>query len=262
MEKPLLIVSDIEGCWNDKKGKPFPGAQLDRVKSYCEMARKGKLPPLVLCTGRGPGYCEPILQMMDAYFPGVYSVTENGAFLLHFESGNEFLVPNPAMEGKMADLSAAVQSIKIRFVAGGLARLEYGKEICVSLNPTTVSGSTVAQLYEMVKDELLETGWISLVNVTHSNSAVDITPSGVNKGSGVRFMSEKCGISLEDMAGIGDSKGDWPMLELVGHPCCVGNADEATKELVRSRGGYVATDHNAKGAIEILKSITGWREER
>ena len=51
------------------------------------------------------------------------------------------------------------------------------------------------------------------LNVTHSASAVDITPKGIDKFSGLQFLLEKLQLYPEDVAAIGDTKGDISFLK-------------------------------------------------
>jgi len=60
--------------------------------------------------------------------------------------------------------------------------------------------------------------------VTSGNCWTDVMPKGVHKGSGIRVLSDKLGISLENMAALGDHYNDYEMLSAVGHPACVDNA--------------------------------------
>ena len=92
------------------------------------------------------------------------------------------------------------------------------------------------------------------VFVTHSGSAVDITPKGIDKGAGIRFFAERMGVGLHQCIVVGDSSGDIPALQLAGYPACPANATSAVKELVRSHhNGYVARDEQTEGTIEILR---------
>ncbi|MFU8802576.1 MAG: HAD family hydrolase [Bradymonadaceae bacterium] len=57
-----------------------------------------------------------------------------------------------------------------------------------------------------------------------------ITRSGVSKGSAARRLATESGIDLAQAMAIGDSTGDLPVLELVGHPRVMGDAPEELRE--------------------------------
>ncbi len=104
----------------------------------------------------------------------------------------------------------------------------------------------------MIKD-LSE--WDSLLEITHSQSAVDITPRGVNKGSGIRQLAKLVRIPVDEMLGIGDSHGDLPMLQVVGTRACPANASEEIKNLSH----FVAEGEGPHGVSEILQKYTHWQ---
>jgi hypothetical protein len=242
-----LVVVDIEGCLTINKKQPIDTGTLSKIHAYCELARRGERPPIVLCTGRPQPYAEAIIQTLDAFFSGFPSVVENGCFV--YDPVDDALVPNPAIAGKEKDLRSIRDFLVERLVVTRLAKLEPGKELCISLDP--IPGQRVEDLFRLTL-ETLPAGMKDLVFITHSSAAVDLTPKGVNKASGLAFMSEWTGIAFAEMIGIGDSAGDFPMLEAVGHPACPGNAKTEVIELVKRRGGYVAGAPNTSGVWEIL----------
>ena len=240
-----LIVCDIEGCLTINKKQPIDTGTLVKLQAYCELARRGEKPPLVLCTGRPQPYAEAILQHLDAFFPNFPSVVENGLFL--YDSVEDVLIANPAIEGRETELRRVKDYILANLA--GISKLEPGKELCISLNP--LGSLSVEELFEETK-KALPPELRELVFITHSSSAVDITPQGVNKASGVKFLSERTGVKLEDMLGIGDTAGDFPMMKIVGKIACPANAKQEVIDLVRQREGFVANSPNTLGVWEIL----------
>lgn len=246
--KIRLIVSDIEGCLTINKKHPINTGMLTKIHAYCELARRnGKTPPLVVCTGRPQPYAEAILQTLDAFFPNFPSIVENGCFL--YDPVEDVLIPNPAILGKENDLENIKLFLRKKLIKNNLAKIEPGKELCISLNP--VLGMTIKELYATTL-KILPSKIRGLVFVTHSSSAVDITPNGVNKATGLEFLSCRTGIDFSEMIGIGDTAGDLPMLEKVGFPACPGNATKEVKELVKNKGGYIAKAPNTAGVWEII----------
>lgn len=78
---------------------------------------------------------------------------------------------------------------------------------------------------------------------------VSLTRKGVSKGSAVRDLVAFLKVPLEHAMAVGDTTGDLPMLELVGHPVVMGNGQQALKE----RFGRVVGDVDAGGVIEALE---------
>lgn len=60
--------------------------------------------------------------------------------------------------------------------------------------------------------------------VLPKNVFASITARGVSKGTAVKFVAERLGYSVKDAYGVGDSEGDRPMLDVVGHPLVMGDA--------------------------------------
>lgn len=207
------------------------------------------LPPLVFCTGRQIPYAECVAQMIGAFFPGFPSVVENGAFLYDIAANK--VLRHPALDETslqaIAEARCAAQSFLERV---GAAR-EWGKEICLSLNPPPEMA--IESFFEIVCSELAQ--YADVLTITHSQSAVDVTPHGVDKAAGVLFLSEQTGIAPQEMLGIGDTQGDLPMLKLVGFPCGPANASAE----VRAVSTFIARGEGPRGVAEILEKFTAWK---
>lgn len=240
-----LIVCDIEGCLTINKKQPIDTGTLVKLQAYCELARRGEKPPLVLCTGRPQPYAEAIIQHLDAFFPNFPSVVENGLYL--YDPVEDVLIANPAIAGREVELRQVKDYILANLA--GISKLEPGKELCISLNP--LGAMSVEELFRETQ-KALPPELAELVFITHSSSAVDITPQGVNKATGVKFLSERTGVALGDMLGIGDTAGDFPMMKIVGQIACPANAKQEVIDLVRQREGFVANSPNTPGVWEIL----------
>jgi len=60
--------------------------------------------------------------------------------------------------------------------------------------------------------------------VLPKNVFASITAKGTSKGSAARIVAEKLGVSLADAYAVGDSEGDRPILEVVGHARVMGDS--------------------------------------
>lgn len=54
---------------------------------------------------------------------------------------------------------------------------------------------------------------------------ISITQAGVSKGSAVEYLAKHLKMSLANIMAVGDSRGDLPMLERVGHPVVMANSE-------------------------------------
>jgi hydroxymethylpyrimidine pyrophosphatase-like HAD family hydrolase len=87
------------------------------------------------------------------------------------------------------------------------------------------------------------------LTVRASISCVDVTPAGIDKGAGVRWLSKEIGVPLSQMGGIGDSTSDLAFLRLVGRSGAPANATAEVKAAV----GYTAAHENGDGVVDILR---------
>lgn len=238
-----LIVCDIEGCLSPAKGECL---SLSDLHSLQQTLLAPNAPSFVLCTGRPQPFTEAYSQMLGLKKA---SVAENGAYL--FDPIRDEIIYNPVISQQQLSDIAHIKHNLQDLLQGVEYKVEPGKEVCISLNPIAALSEypeKVGQLYERVKKELSG----QHLFITHSASAVDITPKGVNKGSGVRFLAEYLGVFLEEMLGIGDTQGDMPFLEIVGQSAAPSNAADAVKNHVN----YVSKSPDASGVVDILNHYT------
>jgi hydroxymethylpyrimidine pyrophosphatase-like HAD family hydrolase len=72
----------------------------------------------------------------------------------------------------------------------------------------------------------------------------------VDKGSGVKWLSEETDIPLTQIGGIGDSTSDQKFLCLVGYSAAPANATDEIKVAV----DYVSPYENGDGVVDILQT--------
>jgi hydroxymethylpyrimidine pyrophosphatase-like HAD family hydrolase len=252
-QKIELIVCDIEGCIMPSNRGICRPADLEVLSHYCAQVRQGApYPPLILCTGRQAPYAEAVTQLIGAFFPGFFSIVENGAFLYDVASND--IGPHPLLTSEYHQMLMEVRTHTDELIRQHKARKEYGKEVCISLNPP--KNMDINEWFLIVRESL--TPWKETLNVTHSASAVDITPFGIDKAAGLRAVSERLGIAFGAMLGVGDTRGDLPMLKLVGVPTGPANA---TNE-IRQIAVYISPAVGPTGVVQIIEKYTGWSAGR
>ena len=82
-------------------------------------------------------------------------------------------------------------------------------------------------------------------------TSLEMTAPGVSKAEGLRRLADLLGISMEETAAIGDADNDRRMLEAVGLPIAMGNADEAIRAICR----IVTADNDHNGVGEAIRAI-------
>jgi HAD superfamily hydrolase (TIGR01484 family) len=235
-------VVDVDGCLTHGEAEEWNWQALQAVHQFNKRSQRGEGQPAVtLCTGRQEPYVEVLLQAIGGFMPAIY---ENGCGL-YFPDRYQF-VEHPSISTKVREaLTAAKTIVYYRAVAPGLGYFQPGKEVSLTLYP--LPGTSVQRLYQAVADALAPHD--RLFTVQASVSCVDVTPAGIDKGTGARWLSTELGIPLAQMGGIGDSKSDLTFLRLVGQSAAPANAADA----VRSEVDYVSPLENGDGVVDILR---------
>jgi hypothetical protein len=180
------------------------------------------------------------MQAIGAYQPGIY---ENGCGL-YFPDGYRFVEhPLITVETRKA-LAAAKAAVYQEVVMPGLGYFQPGKEVSLTVYP--LPGITVDRLYRAVAGVFRDRD--ARLAIQASVSCVDMTPAGLDKGAGVRWLSRETGIPLLQMGGIGDSTSDLNFLRLLGLSAAPANAASE----VRAEVGYVSPHPNGEGVVDIL----------
>jgi hypothetical protein len=188
------------------------------------------------------------MQAIGSHLPGIY---ENGCGL-YFPSNYRF-IEHPSITVPVREaLTAAKATLNRQVVRPRLGYFQPGKESSLTLYP--MPGTSVRRLHRAVADVLSPGGRdhvaidTDMLVVQASVSCVDVTPAGIDKGAGVRWLSEETGIPLGYMGGIGDSTSDLRFLCLVGHSAAPANATAEVKATV----DYVSPHENGDGVVDIL----------
>ena len=82
-----------------------------------------------------------------------------------------------------------------------------------------------------------------------SDRDFELVPAKVGKGRTLALMSLLQGVPLERCAAVGDSPNDLSMLEVVGTPIAMGNANPQVKAAAR----YVSADNGHDGVAEAIR---------
>jgi len=138
--------------------------------------------------------------------------------------------------------------VQRRVVAPGLGHFQPGKEVSLTLYP--LPGTSVSELSRAVAGIFAAHG--PMFAVQASVSCVDVTPAGIDKGTGVRWLSEETGIPLAQMGGIGDSTSDLKFLHLVGRSAAPANATAEVQAAV----GLTSAYENGDGVVDVLQQWT------
>lgn len=224
------IYCDIEGCILPGKGLPFP---LMEINDLCLFLNTHTSTAFGICTGRSIPFVEAITQALNLVNSTFPCVCEGGAVLYWPASDRWEKIAHFPTKDKQNFLDS-VQNLAYR--------QEPGKVVCLSLYPN--DSTTVEDLYQTVAQSSAS----KFYTITKSVAAVDITPAGINKSSGVSEVCCRLGISLEEILYIGDAQNDLNLLKLAGYSGCPQNASAE----IKSAAAFVADQPSTLGVLEIL----------
>lgn len=228
----MLVCCDNEGCVVDAKGRRFDLPALrdlaDEIATFSGT--------FTICTGRAVPYVEAMVQVLDLVDAATPCVCEGGAV---------FYLPR---EDRHEVIAGRVDGDAVRaLLPEGSYRDELGKVACYTAYPEP--GYTVDQLYTYVM-----AGGLTGVEVNRSFAAVDVTPEGVDKMSGIAALLDRIGANWSDVLAIGDSWNDLPMLGAARLSACPANAAPEVKAAV----DYVSPLPATRGVADILR----WAADR
>lgn len=82
-----------------------------------------------------------------------------------------------------------------------------------------------------------------------SRRNTEFMPTGIDKGTAVRFLCERLGIERDQVMAFGDQTNDIPMLNAAGWGVAMGNAEDSVKACAR----IIAPDNNSGGVGLVLQ---------
>jgi len=249
------ILIDVDGCvvpTNRKVSCEFFSG-LSTIARYVGKANQGKFPSIAFCSGRDRNYIEAVSYFVG--LPDFWSVIESGVAL--FNPATKELLFNPVLTD---EVEKTFQKITEKRVPEILERypelfLYPGNMVCVALERKYGAKLTIENAYSGVTEEMEDLLQSGRIRITHSDCAVDIGPTGIDKASGIKFLSQHTGINLEKTLGIGDSNGDVPLFKSVGLVGCPANASEECKKLVKKRKGYISSYFYARGVADVIENF-------
>lgn len=248
-KKRKLVVSDIEGCLNLNE-HTYDIDALQWIRTANQLAQEtNPIPFITVCSGRQHAFVEAITQFIAGTLPAIF---ENGCGLyLPTRRLDEEYMWHPFINepGILSQFKEVCQRVTEDVIVPNYARRVPGKEIMLSLHP--VPPKEVKDIFSIVEEILTKKQLVA--SVTRSASAVDITPKGIDKAAGVRWLVDTLegtfSVELPNVAGIGDSVGDISFLRIVGFSAAPANASESVKDAVH----YSSTRTDGQGVVDIIR---------
>lgn len=237
-----LIVVDVDGCLTPGEGREWNWGALQAIGAINHQARTDPgIPAITLCTGRPQPYVEVLMQAIAGFVPAIY---ENGCGLYQ-PDGYRFLEHPAITPATQEAIAAARKVLHQQIILTGKGYFQPGKDASLSIYP--LPGTSVPTLHQAVRDALGEL--LEMLYTQASVTCVDVTPAGVNKGEGVRWLADLTHIPLEQIGGIGDSASDLTFLTRIGTAAAPANAAAEVKAAV----GYVSPFTDGDGVVDSIR---------
>lgn len=242
IKQPIFI--DIDGCLTPGKNKKVP---WQHVKALQEAFQEyDHFYEYIIVTARPAPYAECVIQFMSLMdtLEHKYAICESGG-VAHLFGSDTYAISADVEHDALSYFEGVLQRLKGVYKYN----LEDGRKR--TINVLAADGQSVRGLGMLLK-EYMPKG----LSMHFSAGGIDIVPEKIDKAVAVRELAEKLNINLAQAISIGDSGGDLPLMKIVGRPSCPKNASENVKEIVRSKGGYIAKKCYGLGVVEILQQYT------
>lgn len=218
-----LFLADIDGCLSE----PYRAFDLDGLARLRALAARAEADPAVprlgLCSGRSYAYVEAVAQLLDLRAPALF---ESG--------GGRFDLPvarirwNPALTPEVERELDAVRAYYLEELVAKHAgfSLDYGKRAqagVVHPDPAVIT-AVLPQVRAFVTDRFPD------LHVFETPVSIDVVPAALTKVQAIRWAAEEEGVGLEEVAFIGDTRGDAGAIAAVGVGFAPANAAEAAKD--------------------------------
>jgi len=252
--KAILIDVDDNLLPTDGKVSSEFFKGLQRVSQYVKRANEGTFPQIGWCSGRDRNYIEAV--SFFAGLPNWWSVIESGIAI--FNPTTKEMLLNPALTPEIRKAFKTIRQTQLPKILKKFPELfEYpGNMINIALERRYGANLTIGECYAAIKEELKDLESNNQIRIHSSKIAIDISPAGIDKASGVKFLSEHAKIPLVNILGIGDSEGDFPMLKLVGQVGCPSKASNKCKDLILERKGHISPFEYAEGVADVIGHFT------
>jgi len=243
---PLLIVADCEGCITPADRSEVDLRKFQRLRGYCEFVKSkaGRdFPPIMVYTGRPQGYVEMLVQslgMIDSAFDLPF-VIEHGA-ALYYPAAKKI---KPLITDEQRKLIQGIHSLLTR----KMPQNEFEpKMYMVTINP--IQGQQkIDELQQKVIVTLRAAGKLDSLTINSCASAVDITPKGISKLSGLEealkvyhsLRPNRRGQGFDFITGVGDSTSDLCVIERLSTAYCPSN--NVDPEVCRYVQEHFPADH-------------------
>ncbi|MBU3830843.1 MAG: HAD family hydrolase [Candidatus Ureaplasma intestinipullorum] len=270
-----LIFFDIDGTLlNDKK--TINPSTISTIKSL-------QKEDFSFCLATGRGLSEGILDLANQLSLNDYLVLANGNYIWDIKNQKLITLGSPINKNIISWFVEKAKEYKrqlnLFFEDGSIKYYYFGKNINIDvkepkffvIGPTIYNFENIDNLENDLCKSIIHVGIKAEQNIinkifsefqtldmsklvktsTVSEIFLEVESLGVSKWLGIQFVQRKLNILNEDSYAFGDSLNDLDMLENIGNPICMGNADQALKDKMK----VIIGDNNSDAISDFLISL-------
>ena len=242
----MHLLLDIEGTITDRSGS---GTGADLIRALALIEEKGI--PTILCSGRDLNYMID-LRRRWALGPLQGAIAENGCVIAPYPDGVKGASPDP--NASRMDRGSILKRLEILH---GIVELDPFKEFIISIYvPGFMDGRSylpeqIDEIHSLVKDSLEGMD----CQIVPTSASVEIIPTGVDKGTGIKRYCQLSGIDISDVIFLCDSYNDITGATVVyiegGKLGVVGKGESSLKQYA----DRISEKNYWNGALDLLESF-------
>ena len=232
--RPTLVISlflaDIDGCLSE----PYQPFRLDGFRQLREWGANSdpRFPRVGICSGRAYAYVEAVAQALALQAPALF---ESGGGRFDLDAARITWNPalTPSVEADLADCRAFLVSEVV--TQSPTVSFDYGKRSQAGIvGPVPGECETfLPQVQAFVADR---PGLVAY----HTPYSVDVVPQALTKVEALRWLAASDGLTMGEIAFIGDTNGDAPAIAACGFGAAPANG--AADRARRRRPGDAVAD--------------------
>jgi len=245
-----LFVSDLDGCVSVPFQQPPLDVLGELVALHRSRAEDPCVPSLTLCTGRPLAYADAVAQWLGVEVPFLF---ESGSGMYDPVANRVWWSPhlNRATEEALDQLRPLIHGDLAARYPGTMAEFAKLEDVGV-VNPDAAVIAKILGEVEGLVAELVAGSVDGDVDLEiHSTPvSVNVIPRAANKGSGIAWLAGHLGLSLDEIAFMGDSGGDLSGLTRVAMAFAPANAADEVKAVARVMAGEAT-----RGLLEAYRAV-------